>query len=84
MSEVYTRVGTLSNEKTVILDDPIRLPPGRVRVIVEPLTGEPPGNDWIAKLNAIRQSLRESGYRCRTREEIDTQIRSERKSWERQ
>jgi hypothetical protein len=84
MSEVYTGVGTLSNEKTVILDEPLRLPPGRVRVIVEPLVGKTPGDDLIGILNAIRQSLRESGYRFRTKEEIDAQIRSERESWERQ
>ena len=82
MSEVYTGVGTLSNENTVILDEPLRLPPGRVRVIVEPLAGGLPADDLIAKLSAIRQSLRESGYCFRTKEEIDAQIRDERESWE--
>jgi len=83
VSEAYTGVGTLSDEKTVILDQPIHLPPGRVRVIVEPLPGEQMENVWLDTLHAIRESLRESGYRSRTREEIDEQIRSERASWDR-
>ena len=82
MSEAYMGVCTLSDGKTVILDQPIHLPPGRVRVIVEPLSDEQSENAWLDTLHAIRQSLRESGYRLRTREEIDEQIRSERESWE--
>ena len=82
MSEAYTGVGTLSDEVTVILDQPIRLPPGRVRVIVEPLPDEQPPTAWLDTLRAIRQTLRESGYRYRSRAEIDEQIRSEREVWE--
>jgi hypothetical protein len=82
MSEAYSGVGTLSDEKTVILDQPIRLPPGRVRVIVEPLPDEQPENAWLDTLRAIRQTLRESGYRYQSRTEIDEQIRSEREGWE--
>ena len=81
MSEAYSSVGTLSDHKTVILDEPIRLPPGRVRVIVEPLPEKGPEYDWLDRLQAIRQTLRESGYRPRTREEIDKQIQSDRESW---
>jgi hypothetical protein len=33
-------------------------------------------------LSAIRQSLRASGYRSRTKEEIDAQILAEREGWE--
>ena len=83
MSEAYTGVGTLSDEKTVILDQPIHLPPGRVRVIVERLPDEQAASAWLDALHAIRASLRASGYRFRTKDEIDGQIRSERESWER-
>jgi len=78
MSEAYTGVGTLSDEKTVILDQPIHLSPGRVRVIVERITDERTEATWLNTLNEIRESLRESGYQPRTREEIDAQIRAER------
>ena len=81
MSEAYTGIGTLSDEKTVVLDQPIQLPPGRVRVIVERLTEDGPKEDWLDKLHAIRRTLRESGYHPRTREAIDAQIRDEREGW---
>ena len=82
MSEAYTGVGTLSDEKTVILEQPIRAPLGRVRVIVEPLPDAPLETAWLDTLQAIRQTLRESGYHFRSREEIDREIRSERGAWE--
>ena len=82
MSEAYTGMGTLSNGKTVVLDKPVHLPPGRVRVIVEALPVGPTADDWLTTLKAIRQSLQGSGHRPRTRDEIDAQIESERESWE--
>jgi hypothetical protein len=81
MSEAYTSVGTLSDEKTVILDQPIRAPLGRVRVIVEPLPDQASEPDWLDTLRAIRQSLQESGYQSRSKQEIDQEIRSERDAW---
>jgi len=81
MSKVYTGVGTLSDGKIVVLDHPLCLSPGRVRVLLEPLSGEQAEGDWLTKLKEIRQSLRESGYQSRDKEEIDAQIRSERESW---
>jgi hypothetical protein len=81
MSEAYTGVGTLSDGKTVILDQPIQRPPGRVRVVVEPLPDERREVPWLKTLNEIRRSLRESGYCLRTKEEIEEQIRFERESW---
>lgn len=83
MSEAYTGTGTLSDERTVVLDQPICLPPGRVRVIVERLAEDELNENWLDKLNAIRQMLHESGYQPRTRREIDAQIREERESWNR-
>jgi PHD/YefM family antitoxin component YafN of YafNO toxin-antitoxin module len=38
---------------------------------------------FLAKLNAIHDGLRTSGYRFGTKEEIDTQLEAERESWER-
>ena len=80
MSEADTGVGTLSDGNIVVLDHPLRLPPGRGRVIIEPLPGEQDESNWLDKLHAVRQSLRESGCRFRGKEEIDAQIRSERES----
>jgi hypothetical protein len=82
MSEAYTGVGTLSDEKTVILDKPVSLPPGRVRVIVERLADEQPEDNWLDRLRTIRRALSESGYRPRTRKEIDAYLSAERDSWD--
>lgn len=43
MVERYTVIGTLSDQKTVILDEPVSLPTGRVRITVETL---PTPNFW--------------------------------------
>jgi hypothetical protein len=82
MSDVYVGTGTLSNEKTVTLDRPVPLPPGRVRVTVEPLPREQPSGDLRDRLNVIRETLHASGYHFRSRDEIDAQIQAERESWE--
>ena len=37
MIEQYTITGTLSNQTTVILDEPVSLPAGRVKITVERL-----------------------------------------------
>ncbi len=81
-SELYTRTGTLSNPRTVVLDRPLALPPGRVRVVVEALPATMPERSWLEKLEEIRQALRQSGYHFRSREEIDAQIQIERDNWE--
>ena len=82
MSEPYTMSGTLSNEKVVILDKAVPLPPGRVRVTVEALPDDQPEGTFLTRLHVIRQALRDSGYHFRTKEEIDAQIQAERESWE--
>lgn len=81
MSEHYTVTGTLSNGRTVVLDQPVPLPSGRVRVTVVTLPGTGSKTTFLAKLEAIHQTLRASGYRSRTREQVDAQIQAERESW---
>jgi hypothetical protein len=81
MLEYYTAIGTLSNERTVVLDQPVPLPAGRVRVTVVMLPESQSEMTFPVKLEAIHQALRASGYRPRTREQVDAQIRAERESW---
>lgn len=82
MSDSYTTTATLSNKKTLILDEPVPLIGGRVRVTIEQLPEALSSTAFLAKLRAIHQRLRESGYRSRSREEIDAQVKAERDSWE--
>jgi hypothetical protein len=82
MINSYTTTATLSYKKTLILDEPIPLAGGRVRVTVEQLPEALLGTAFLVKLRAIHQRLRESGYQSRSKEEIDAQIKAERDSWE--
>ncbi len=76
-----TETGTLSDKQTVILDKPVPLPVGRVRVTVEMLPPDELEGTFLSKLKAIGQALSENGYRPRTKAEIDTQIEDEREAW---
>ncbi len=76
-----TETGMLSDNQTVILDKPVPLPVGRVRVTVEMLPPDNLEGTFLSKLKAIRQTLSENGYRPRTKAEIDTQIKDEREAW---
>ena len=82
MSDYYTTTGTISDKNTLILDGPIPLPVGRVRITVERITPPPTGDNFLAKLHALQKTLQASGYRPRTKTEIDTQIQVERDSWD--
>ena len=81
MLEHYTVTGALSNERTIILDQPIPLPANNVRVTVVILTETQPQSQFLIKLEAIHQALRASGYQPRTKEQVDAQIQAERESW---
>ncbi len=76
-----TETGTLSDKQTVILDKPVPLPVGRVRVTVEMLPPDELEGTFLSKLKAIRQTLSANGYRRRTKAEIDAQIKEERETW---
>ncbi len=81
MLEHYTVTGALSNERTIILDQPLPLPAGNVRVTVVILAETQAQAPFLVKLEAIHQTLRASGYSPRTREQVDAQIQAERESW---
>ena len=57
-SEPYTRTGTLSNPRTVVLDSPLTLPLGRVRVVVEALSVPAVEHSWLEKLEENRSEHR--------------------------
>ncbi|MBI1876640.1 MAG: hypothetical protein HYR94_00055 [Chloroflexi bacterium] len=82
MSEHYIVTGALIDKQTVRLDQPIPWPASRVRVTVELLATTQSQQAFLSKLSAIRQNLRASGYRSRTKKEIDAEIQAEREGWE--
>lgn len=83
MVKQYILTGTLTDERTVKLDEsiPALAANGKVRVVVEPLTGVQtrPLLDVLAE---IHDDQRARGYKPRTREEVDAYIRAERESWD--
>ncbi len=81
MNDYYTTTGTISDKNTLILDGPIPLPVGRVRITVERIMVPPTGENFLAKLHTLQRALRASGYQSRTKSEIDGQIQAERDSW---
>ncbi len=81
MSQVYRVTGELTDSQHVTLDEPIPLPAGKVRVIVEHFpTGLKPDLADFERMLRDRQQLR--GHVPRTKEEIDSYLNAERASWD--
>ncbi len=53
-----------------------------VKELQQPGNSAEVGSSFLTNLEAIHQTLEASGYRARTKEEIDAQIQAERESWE--
>jgi len=78
-TEIVT--GTLVNERTVALDEPLSFRPMKVRVAIEPLVEKSYRlyrPDIISKIHAAQAAR---GFRPPSREEVDRRIQSERDSW---
>ena len=80
MSETYVVTGTLTNDRTVALDESLPLGQTKVRVTVEPIATRPRSHPDAAAQIRQRQAAR--GHRPRSREEIDAELAEERASWD--
>jgi enoyl-CoA hydratase/carnithine racemase len=81
MAGPITTTGTLTDGKTIVLDQALGTKPGPVRLTVEPLEPAPlrkPLREFLAELHK-RQAVR--GHVPRTREGIDRALQDERDSW---
>lgn len=74
--------GTLKPDGTLELDEKPNLPPGRVRVMVQPARELPPSPGWWEVLQQIWKEQAANGHRGRTREEIDADLDALREEWE--
>jgi hypothetical protein len=81
MQQAYVVTGSLSDSRTVRLDEPIPVPSGKVRVIVEvaEIVPKMSHEEFLAWLRE-RQEAR--GHVPRTREEVDASLRADRDSWD--
>jgi hypothetical protein len=78
----YVTTGLLKDGVTLLLDQPLPISEGRVRVTVQSVasgSAQQPLEEYLADLRA-RQAAR--GHVPRSREEIDAQVREERESWD--
>jgi hypothetical protein len=81
MQEAYVVTGSLTDSRTVRLDEPIPVPGGKVRVIVEvPETPRKMSHEEFLTWLRARHEAR--GHVPRTREEGDAALRAERESWD--
>jgi hypothetical protein len=69
--------GTLREDGTLVLDDKPNLPPGRVKVIVEPLPDLTQTDVWQV-LERFWAGQRGRGHVPRTREQIDAELEAAR------
>lgn len=69
--------GTLREDGTLALDDKPNLPPGRVKVTVEPVPDEKQTDIWQF-FERIWAEQRARGHIPRTREEIDAELEAAR------
>ncbi len=80
MQNAYVVTGTLTDTRTVRLDEEVLLPSTKVRLVVEPLVSTS-RRSYEEVMAAIRERQRARGHQPPTREEADAQVRSERESW---
>ena len=80
MNEV-TIDGTLNPDGTLLLNEPVQLPPGAVRVTVETLTRRS-SQQCLASLEEILTRRAASGIIGRTADEIDADLISMRQEWD--
>lgn len=82
MYDSFTITGTLETDQLIRLDVPISLPVRRVRITLEPAAPELcTGDEIIEHVRKLRVNLEKSGFRFRSKEEIDQQIQEERDAW---
>ena len=80
MGKKYEATGTLSGGRVVTLDEAVPIGDARVRVSIEPVTGEP-ARSVVDVIADIRRSQAERGHVPPTRDEVDAYLAEERAGW---
>jgi hypothetical protein len=83
MMNAYVVTGILTNARTVQLDEPLPITVGKVRVIVETTVAIKQAKQSLSDfLVELRKRQVTRSHVPRSAEEIQSQIREERDSWE--
>ena len=80
MQNAYVVTGTLTDSRTVTLDEALPLGATKVRLVVEPLGPVAPC-PLPEVMAAIRERQRQRGHKPPTPEEVGAHIEAERDSW---
>jgi hypothetical protein len=72
--------GTLTDQRTVALDEALPIVSSKVRVVVEPIMS-PSSRTYQEVLADIRARQDHRGFRAATLEEVDRALAAERESW---
>jgi hypothetical protein len=75
----YVVTGTIADEHTVALDQPLPVSRGKVRLVVEPITV--PQRSYMEVMETIRERQRLRGHQPPTKDEVDAYLQAERDSW---
>lgn len=79
----YETTGTVTADGTLMLDAPVPLAEGKVRVTVQPEAEPPKAKPSLSEyLEALRQRQAARGHVPMTGEEVDAYLREERESWD--
>jgi len=81
MHNAYVVTGTLTNERTVTLDEALPFPATKVRLVVEPIESVAP-RSYQEIMAAIREQQQARGHCPPTAAEVDAYLQAERDSWE--
>jgi hypothetical protein len=74
--------GTIQPDGTLVLDEPTRLPAGRVQVIVQALPELPQGDPFWDMMKSIWAGQKARGHIPRSAKEVEAERRETRESWE--
>lgn len=74
--------GTIQRDGTLVLDEPTKLPAGRVQVIVQALPQLPEGEPFWDMMKSIWAGQKARGHVPRSAEEVEKERRETRDSWE--
>jgi hypothetical protein len=83
MQSAYMVTGTLTDQRTVALDEALPVTSSKVRVVVEPMTTSPSSSSrtYLEVIADIRARQDQRGFRAATLEEVDRALAAERESW---
>ena len=74
--------GTIQPDGTLVLDEPTKLPAGRVQVFVQALPELPEGDPFWDMMKSIWAGQKARGHVPRSAVEVEAERRETRESWE--